>query len=161
MEVKEKNKKLLIIVGVLLLFGGLSLAYFVTKILSNGNGGNTSVTTAVINEATLNIEGVLSFEDLDILPGHKSISAIKVTATGNNELVPYNLIWKGTNTLTTTLNFVVYKTSEEINVNATCEKKSKTIGASKALSEECSISNIDKLGSEIANGTIKSNISKR
>ena len=33
MEVKEKNKKLLIVVGVLLLFGGVSLAYFVSNIL--------------------------------------------------------------------------------------------------------------------------------
>ena len=39
MEVKEKNKKLLIVVGILLLFGGVSLAYFVTKVLTSGNGG--------------------------------------------------------------------------------------------------------------------------
>ena len=48
MEIKEKNKKLLIVVGVLLLFGGVSLAYFINKVLTNGNGGSTNVTTAVI-----------------------------------------------------------------------------------------------------------------
>ena len=160
MEVKEKNQKLLIVVGVLLLFGGVSLAYFVTKILTNGNGGSTSVTTAVIRGATINVEGILEFEDLEILPGHKTVSAIKVTATGNNELIPYNLIWKGTNSLTTPLNFSIYKTSEEIEVNATCEKKTKMVGASKQLSEECAISNIDRLGTEIASGRINKNDSK-
>ena len=160
MEVKEKNKKLLIIVGILLLFGGVSLAYFVTKILTNGNGGSTSVTTAVIRGARVDVEGILEFEDLEILPGHKTVSAIKVTATGNNELIPYNLVWKGTNSLTTPLNYTIYKTSEEIEVNATCEKKTKMVGASKQLSEECAISNIDRLGTEIASGRINKNDSK-
>ena len=160
MEVKEKNQKLLIVVGILLLFGGVSLAYFVTKILTNGNGGSTSVTTAVIRGARVDVEGILEFEDLEILPGHKTVSAIKVTATGNNELIPYNLIWKGTNSLTTPLNFSIYKTSEEIEVNATCEKKTKMVGASKQLSEECTITNIDRLGTEIASGRINKNDSK-
>ena len=160
MEVKEKNKKLLIVVGILILFGGVSLAYFVTKILTNGNGGNTSVTTAVIRGARVDVEGILEFEDLEILPGHKTVSAIKVTATGNNELIPYNLIWKGTNSLTTPLNYTIYKTSEEISVNATCDVKTKVIGASKQLSEECIITNIDRLGTEIASGRINKNDSK-
>ena len=160
MEVKEKNKKLLIVVGILLLFGGVSLAYFVTKVLTSGNGGSTSATTAVIRGATINVEGILEFEDLEILPGHKTVSAIKVTATGNNELIPYNLVWKGTNSLTTPLNYTIYKTSEEIEVNATCEKKTKMVGASKQLSEECAISNIDRLGTEIASGRINKNDSK-
>ena len=160
MEVKEKNKKLLIVVGILILFGGVSLAYFVNKILTNGNGGNTSVTTAVIRGARIDVEGILEFEDLEILPGHKTVSAIKVTATGNNELIPYNLIWKGTNSLTTPLNFTIYKTSEEIEVSATCEKKTKVIGASKQLSEECTITNIDRLGTEITSGRINKNDSK-
>ena len=160
MEIKEKNKRLLIVVGVLLLFGGASLAYFITKILTNGNGGSTNVTTAVIKGATLNIEGILEFEDLEILPGHKSVSAIKVTATGNNELIPYNLIWNGTNTLTTPLEFKIYKTSEEIEVNATCEKRRKAVGSVTQISEECNISNIDKLGTEIASGRINKNDTK-
>jgi len=157
---EKKNQKLLIVVGVLLLFGGVSLAYFVTKILTNGNGGSTSVTTAVIKGATVNVEGILSFEDLDILPGHKTISAIKVTATGNNDLIPYNLIWRGINTLTTPLEFTIYKTSEEIDVNATCEKKKQNVRGGQALFEECTISNIEKLGAEIATGTINKNDSK-
>ncbi len=160
MEIKEKNKRLLIIVGVLLLFGGASLAYFITKILTNGNGGSTNVTTAVIKGATLNIEGILEFEDLEILPGHKTVSGIKVTATGNNELIPYNLIWNGTNTLTTPLEFKIYKTSEEIEVNATCEKKRKAVGSVTQISEECNITNIDKLGTEVASGRINNNDTK-
>ncbi len=132
-----KNQKLFIIIGGLLLVVGVSLAYFVTKILTNGNGGGTSGTTAVIRGAKIDVEGILEFEDLEILPEHKTISTIKVTATGNNKLIPYNLIWKGTNTLSTKLNFTIYKTSKE-----------------------CTISNIDNLGNTIATGTINKNESK-
>ncbi len=160
METKENNKRLLIVVGVLLLVVGVSLAYFVSNILINGKGANTKITTAVIKGATLNIEGILEFEDLEILPGHKTASGIKVTATGNNELIPYNLIWNGTNTLTTPLEFKIYKTSEEIEVNATCEKKRKAVGSVTQISEECSITNIDKLGTEIASGRINKNDTK-
>jgi len=160
MEPKENNKKLFIIVGVLLLFGGVSLAYFVSSVITGGEGGSTSVTTATIKGTEVKVEGILEFEDLDILPGHKSVSAIKITATGKNELIPYNLIWQGTNTLTTPLNFTVYKTSEQVNVTATCDKRTKIIGASKQLSEECSISNLDKLGEEVATGTINKNDTK-
>ena len=38
----------------------------------------------------------------------KNVSSVRVTATGDNELIPYNLIWEGTNTLTTPLNYTVY-----------------------------------------------------
>jgi len=160
MEPKENNKKLFIIVGVLLLFGGVSLAYFVSRAITGGEGGSTNVTTATIKGAELKVEGILEFEDLDILPGHKSVSAIKVTASGNNELIPYNLIWQGTNTLTTPLNFTIYKTSEQISVTATCDRKTKIVGASKQLSESCNISNLDKLGREVAIGTINKDDTK-
>ena len=71
-----KNQKLFIIIGGLLLVVGVSLAYFVTKILTNGNGGGTSGTTAVIRGAKIDVEGILEFEDLEILPEHKTISTI-------------------------------------------------------------------------------------
>ena len=72
-----------------------------------------------------------------------------MTATGDNELIPYNLIWEGTNTLTTPLNYTVYKTSSQIDVNTTCEQTRGVIDGAYMYYEECSVSNIDQLGTAI------------
>ena len=154
---QEKNKKMLLLVGVLLLVGGVSFAYFVGKTVFGGNGANVSGTTATINGATLNVEGNLSFNDLDILPGHQTVSSIKVTATGNNETVLYNLIWNGTNSLNTPLNYKVYKTTERKEVTATCEKKTKIENGAQILNEECTISNLESLGDVVSSGIINKN----
>ena len=151
---EKKNKRMLLILGVLLLLGGVSLAYFIGSSMFGGLGSTVEGITANINGAELKIEGNLEFNDLDILPGHKNISSIKVIATGNNELIPYNLIWKGTNSLNTPLKYTVYKTSNEIEVNTTCEKKSKIENGAQILNEECTITNEDKLGNIISSGTI-------
>ena len=151
----KKNKKLLVVVGVLIILGGIAFAYFVGRMLTGGNGASTTVTTAQLQNSTVTVSGELTFNDLDILPGHKNVSAIKVTATGNNELIPYNLIWDGNNGLNTTLNFTVYKTSELIEgVKANCAKIHKPIKGGTAYLEECSINNQDKLGEVVASGTI-------
>ena len=50
--------------------------------------------TITIEDTILKVEGKLQFNDLDIYPGHKNISSIKVTATGDKELL-YNLTWTG------------------------------------------------------------------
>ena len=115
-----KNKKMLVIVGSLLLVVGVSLAYFVAGIILGGEGAKVSGTTATLNDAELHVEGTLEFNDLDVYPGHKTISSIKLTATGDNILVPYNLIWEGTNTINTPLNYTVYKTSSSIDVSVSC-----------------------------------------
>ena len=154
---QEKNKKMLLLVGVLLLVGGISFAYFVGKTVFGGNGANVSGTTATINGATLNVEGNLSFNDLDILPGHQTVSSIKITATGNNETVLYNLIWNGTNSLNTPLNYKVYKTTERKEVTATCEKKTKIENGAQILNEECTISNLESLGDVVSSGIINKN----
>ena len=154
---QEKNKKMLLLVGVLLLVGGISFAYFVGKTVFGGNGANVSGTTATINGATLNVEGNLSFNDLDILPGHQTVSSIKVTATGNNETVLYNLIWNGTNSLNTPLNYRVYKTTERKEATATCEKKTKIENGAQILNEECTISNLESLGDVVSSGIINKN----
>ena len=62
-----------------------------------------------------------------------------MTATGDNTLIPYHLVWNGTNTLNTSLNYTVYKTSSEIEVNATCEKTKGVVNGSMMYYEECSI----------------------
>ena len=151
---KEKNKKMIVIVTSLLLVVGVSLAYFTASVLLGGDGTSVTGSTTTIQDSTLIVEGTLEFNDLDIYPGHQSISSIKVTATGNNELIPYNLIWKGTNTLNTPLNYTVYKTSSSIEVSSSCEKKSEVMGGAKIYYEECTISNLESLGSHITEGTI-------
>ncbi len=159
----RSNKKLLIILGVLMVLGiGISFAYFINNDKVVGAGPKTDVTTATLGSSNIKIEGTLEFNDLDILPGHKNISAIKLTATGNNELVSYNLIWKGINTLNTPLNYTVYKTSNSVDTKSTCEKKTKVENGKQYLNEECTISNIDNLGSPVASGTIEtSNIESK
>jgi len=149
-----EKKKIIILASILLVGIGVSLAYFIGSSMFGGLGSTVEGITANINGAELKIEGNLEFNDLDILPGHKNISSIKVIATGNNELIPYNLIWKGTNSLNTPLKYTVYKTSNEIEVNTTCEKKTKVENGAQILNEECTTTNEDKLGNIISSGTI-------
>lgn len=104
---KEKNKKMIIVVTSLLLVVGVSLAYFTASVLLGGNGTSITGSTTAPQGSELTVEGTLEFNDLDIYPGHESVSSIRVTATGNNELIPYNVIWKGTNTFNTPLNYTV------------------------------------------------------
>ena len=127
----EKNKKMIIVVVSLLLVVGVSLAYFTASVLLGGDGASITGSTTTIQDSTLVVEGTLEFNDLDIYPGHESVSSIRVTATGNNELIPYNVIWKGTNTLNTPLNYTVYKTSSEIEVSASCIDKTGVVDGAK------------------------------
>ena len=153
---EEKNKKMIIIVTSLLLVVGVSLAYFTASTIFGGNGTTVTGSTTAPQGSELIVEGTLEFNDLDIYPGHQNVSSIKVTATGDNELIPYNIIFNGINTLNTPLNYTVYKTSGSIDVSASCEKKSEVMGGAKIYYEECSISNIESLGSPVSSGTIES-----
>ncbi len=148
------KKRLIIIVLALLLVGGISLAYFSGSIFSGGTSSTGEGTLVNINNSTFIVEGTLEFNDTDIYPGHTNVARVRVTATGDNELIPYNLIWEGTNTLNTPLNYTVYKTSTNIDVEATCEKTRETVNGAIRYLENCSISNIDSLGTSVANGTI-------
>ena len=152
---KEKNKKLIIIVACLLVVIGVSLAYFTASVFTGGSGEQVEATTATIKGSELIVEGTLSFNDLDIYPGHQNVSSIKLTATGDNTLIPYNVIWEGSNTLNTPINYTVYKTTSEMDVSASCEKVVGNMGASKIYYEECSVSNIDALGTIVSTGTIE------
>ncbi len=157
---KEKNKKLIIIVSCLLVVIGVSLAYFAASSFVGGSGTEIEASTATIKGSELIVEGSLSFNDLDVYPGHQNVSSIKLTATGDNTLIPYNVIWEGTNTLNTPINYTVYKTTSEMDVSASCNKVIGNLGASKIYYEECSISNIDALGSIISTGTIENGNTK-
>ena len=159
MDIKgsNKNKRTLVIVFCLLLIVAVavSYSYFMANGKVNGNPRvNVNTKTANIGEALLKTEGTLSFNDLDILPGHKNISSIKLTATGKNDLVPYNLIWTGNNGLGIPLKFSVYKTSNQVNVSVSCDKKVESVVGGKAYFEECTISNESSLGGVIATGEI-------
>ena len=56
---KDKNKRLMIVVGVLLLIVGVSFAYFVSSVLIGGSGAKTNMSTASINGATIEVRGTL------------------------------------------------------------------------------------------------------
>ena len=158
---KDKNKKLIIVVASLFLVIGVSFAYFTVSVLLDGKGASTSGTTATLGSSELKVAGSLSFSDLDIYPGHQNVSSIKVSATGENELIPYHVIWEGENTLNTTLKYYVYKVEQEVEVKTTCEKKNGIKDGAKTYYEECSISNESELGSIISSGEIKTGETKK
>ncbi len=152
----KKNKRVIIILSVLILGIGVSLAYFVGKMLSEGEGASVKVTTANIKSSELRVEGVISFNIDDMLPGHQELSKIKVIATGENELIPYNLVWKGNNNLNTNLKYYVYKSASNLEVNLKCDKKQERVAGGTMLYEECNI-NSEDIGSKIKEGVIPSN----
>ncbi len=154
------KKRLSIIVLSLIAVIGVSLAYFTVSSLISGNGSSVQGTTATIQGSTITVEGTLEFNDLDILPGHKNVSSIKITATGDNTLIPYNVIWNGENTLNTPLNYTVYKTSSEIEVDSTCKDTREVVDGAYMYYEECEITNIEELGTAISTGTINTSEEK-
>ena len=107
---KKKYQIALVVIGCLVVLIGLSYAYFMATSQTKGSTGSTTVQTVTIDDVGFNIEGILEFNDLDILPGHKNISKIKVTALGNNDTINYKLVWEGINSLNTPLKYYVYKT---------------------------------------------------
>lgn len=149
---EKKNKTLLYVVGVLLVIGvGITLAYFAAAILASGNGAVTNVKTANIGDTTIVTEGNVEFTDTDIYPGHKNISKIKITATGQGDIT-YHLIWKGENTLQTSLNYTLYKSSTDETPSVTCTKKSQG-NLTKILFEECTNNGFENL-EQLATGSI-------
>ncbi len=150
---KEKTKIILVIVGVLVVIGiGITFAYFSANANQEGEGSSTTVTTTTIGETTLTVEGNIEFNDLDIYPGHKNVSSIKVTATGEKTIL-YNLIWTGENTLNTSLKYYVYKTESEESPSITCEKKEEG-SLTKIYYETCTENNFANLGEVISSGEI-------
>ncbi len=151
------DKKKLGVYTLILLVGiGISFAYFVGRTLFGGEGAMTHATTASINNAEVTVTGNLEVEpDLDMLPGHKIVSHLEVTAKGDNILIPFNLIWKGTNGLETSLKVTVYKAKQlDETIKADCEEIRKTIGAGTMVYEECDITNLNTLGTPVGSGTI-------
>ncbi len=146
----------LIIIGILIVVVSLSYAYYTGVLNTDFKEAKIDVTTATLDNVDLTVEGKLTFEDLDILPGHRTVSAIKVTAYGENKIVDYNVIWKGINTLKTPLKFYVYRSKEEIipAPSISCKQVAKGNPNHREYYEECESSNFESLGDYVAHGTI-------
>ena len=153
---KLKNKKVLALylVGVLLLSTGLSYAFFVATSNTTGNGSISSVDTATISSEGIAGDGNISFSEADIYPGHTAIASIKVTGTGENTPLLYNVIFEGTNTFTTPINYTIYKVDSNIDVSYSCTPKTGVVDGAMMYYEECTGNNITSLGSPIKSGTI-------
>ena len=152
---KLKNKKVLALylVGVLLLSTGLSYAFFVATSSTTGNGSMSSVDTATVTSEGIAGDGNISFSESDIYPGHTAIASIKVTGTGENPLL-YNVIFEGTNTFTTPINYTIYKVDSNIDVSYSCEAKTQVVSGAMMYYEECTGNNITNLGNPVKEGTI-------
>ena len=157
MKVLEKfrNKKVFILylVGVLLLSTSVSFAYFTSRTNTSGNGSVAVGTTTVIESTGINSDGTIEFNNVDMYPGHTGIAGIKVTATGTTPMI-YNVIFNGTNTFNTPLNYTVYKTTTEIDASYTCNKREERQGVNTYYYEECTGTNIGELGEVVSSGTI-------
>lgn len=150
--VKKHNKRLIALVSVLTLAIGTTFAYFVSRSLLLGKGANTDIEFVTLGDTTISVDGTIEVSDPDIYPGHKSISGIKLTGTGDR-LVTYNLIWEGSNSIAD-LNYKVYKTSNEQNPAIICSKRKETLNNQILLYEECE-ENLNDLGEAVSNGSIK------
>ena len=151
-----KNKKVLALylVGVLLLSSGLSYAFFTATSSVSGNGSISSADTATVKSEGLVGDGNISFSEADIYPGHTAIASIKVTGTGENTPLLYNVIFEGTNTFTTPINYTIYKLDQNIEVSYSCTPTTKVVSGAMMYYEECTGNNITSLGSPIKSGTI-------
>ena len=151
-----KNKKVLALylVGVLLLSTGLSYAFFTATSSVSGSGSISSVDTATVKSEGLVGDGNISFNEADIYPGHTAIASIKVTGTGENTPLLYNVIFEGTNTFKTPIKYTIYKLDQNIEVSYSCEAKTQVVGGAMQYYEECNGNNITSLGSPIKSGTI-------
>lgn len=153
METKKSKLWIIILISVLILGIGGSFAYFVTRVLSNGNGAEVNVKTASKGDTTVTVSGDIETNGTGKYPGHKTLSRIKVTATGEDE-VPFNIVWTGTNTLSIPVNYRVYKTTNAVDASVSCEaKQEESFDLSIYYYEECT-ENISELGEEIEKGVI-------
>ena len=153
---KFQNKKVfaLYLVGVLLLSTGISFAYFSASSSVTGEGSVATNTTATIESKGITANGNIEFNNVDMYPGHTAIASIEVIGTGENEPLMYNVIFNGTNTFNTPLNYTVYKSESNIEVSYTCTNKNDYISGGKTYYEECVGNNIESLGSPISSGTL-------
>ena len=153
---KLKNKKVFVfyLLGVLLLSFGVSFAYFLATSSVGGDGVVGTNVTATVQSDGVVADGNIGFNVTDIYPGHTEIASIKVTGTGSNQALMFDVVFNGNNTFNTPINYKIYKSNNNIDASYTCEKKEGVVGTSKSYYEECTGNNIDELGTSIGSGTI-------
>ena len=95
------KKKIILSLSIMFI---LISSFFITYKVSN-NIINNKYIIANISNSKLKVIGNLKNND---------ISLIKVTAIGNNELIPYNIIWEGINKKDNEIKYTIYKTSKEV-----------------------------------------------
>ncbi|MBE6155058.1 MAG: hypothetical protein E7163_05795 [Firmicutes bacterium] len=165
----NNKKRILLMISVMFLGISISFAYYVVKYIFNGEGAKIDTTTIVLEDSTVTVEGNIDLgtgsDIAEVMPGHKFASKIKVTATGPDAFVMYNLIWtgnddygnngKGVNNLSTPLNYTVYRTKDStIEVDIKCYEKQGFVDNLLAISEICNVTNEDELGEAVATGQI-------
>ena len=151
------NKRVAFVILFALLFlttFGVSFAYFVSRTSNTGVGIKDITTTIVVEDTEIVVRGEINLDDLNIYPGHKNLSAISVTATGD-QLVTYDLIWTGENTLNTTLNYYVYRTNDLQNPSINCELVTES-SSFKIYYETCTENGFNTLGDVVSSGEISS-----
>ncbi len=151
----KKNKRVIVLLCMLIGTIGISMAYFVGKTIFEGTGATTEARTATVNGTMLNVDGSLEFNDVDIYPGHQNLSKLSVSVEEGTELILYDLIWKGINGLSSNLKYTVYKAREDVEASITCEKKKKVENGKQYLYEECEQKGFEELGAIIGSGKIK------
>ena len=124
---KSKKHLAIYLVGVLLLSTGISFAYFTATTKAEGTGGVATATTATVESDGILAGGNINVSEENIYPGHKTISSIKVTGTGDNTPLIYNVIFNGNNTFETDINYKVYKTISNISASYTCNKEQSVV----------------------------------
>ncbi len=152
---KKRYVVILVILGILII-AGISFAYFTATSKINADTTGVTVQTATIENVGLVVEGTLTFNDEGILPGHKNVSAIKVTATAENQIIEYNLIWQGKNTLQTGLKYYVYRSKTPIDPTPEidCTKTQSGNANYRKHFEVCKENNFEDLGEVVATGNI-------
>ena len=157
LELKKSNakRKIFIVVAVAIFIAtlGISFGYFTSNVNIGGEGSSTNASTATIEDTTLVVDGLLNFSDINIYPGHKNVSKISVTATGDMKVL-YNLTWKGTNTLNTPIKYFVYKTTTDESPSISCNARKEVLNGAYVYYEECTEKNFENLGEVVGAGTI-------
>ena len=121
----NKRNKTLFVIGTLLLVlvMGVSFAYYVMNIIFEGDGSSVAATIKQFGDVRVTYEGKINVDDTEILPGHKSISKLEVTATspeGEKEIY-FDVIYDGSTNFN--LKYAIYKTTDEsITLSKNCKE---------------------------------------
>jgi len=161
----KKSILLLVLIAVFAIIIGVSYSYFIGEINFKGNGSKVYGSMREIDGIQITVEGVLNFEDNEdtfegytgIFPGHQNVAVIKVTAEGNGSSAEFKLVWNGSNSLETDLNYYVYKYEgdEPPNPSIACEVKEESASlGNKKIYETCKRTGFENLETVQTSGNV-------